>query len=117
VTLEAVVAALKAHPASAAVQQYGCWALLNICWTDAALRRRAREAGAVAVLEAAVGQLIAQVTQVAQAHLEFLGKVMLVALVFLPIPPLFMVLRAVAAVQGRLELLVFKLDQEMVVLV
>ena len=51
--IEAVVAALKAHPGNAGVQERGCSALNNICFLDAALQRRARVVGAVALLRAA----------------------------------------------------------------
>jgi hypothetical protein len=51
--VEAVVAALRAHPDCAAVQKQGCRALANVCFSDAALQRRAREAGAIEVLQAA----------------------------------------------------------------
>ena len=52
--IEAVVAALRAHGANAAVQEFGCLALVYICWTRSELRARARAAGAVPALEAAV---------------------------------------------------------------
>jgi hypothetical protein len=52
--IEAVVAALHAHGATVGVQKAGCTAILNMCWTHDANRARARAAGAVSVLQAAI---------------------------------------------------------------
>ena len=52
--IEAVVAALRAHPGSATVLERCCSALNKLCWKSADVQRRAREAGAVEALQAAL---------------------------------------------------------------
>jgi hypothetical protein len=57
--IEAVVAALRAHPLVAVVQQYGCGALLDVCHGDdeeeaLARWRRASQAGGRAAAAAAM---------------------------------------------------------------
>jgi hypothetical protein len=54
--IEAVVTAMNAHAAHAGVQEEACGALQNICWTCSDLRSRARGAGAVAALDAALAR-------------------------------------------------------------
>ena len=55
--LDAVVEAMRAHPAAATVQEQGCWVLANVCsGSDAAGARlqRAAEAGALEAVVAAL---------------------------------------------------------------
>jgi hypothetical protein len=54
--IETAVTAMNAHGANAGVQLYACEALKNICWTRCDLRSRARAAGAVAALDAALAR-------------------------------------------------------------
>lgn len=52
--IEALTAVLHEHAANAEVKQYACGALYNIGWSDRALQKRIREAGAEPVVRAAV---------------------------------------------------------------
>jgi hypothetical protein len=47
--LQAVVAAMKSSAGKPEVQQYGAWALANVCWSDPDIRQRAVAAGACPV--------------------------------------------------------------------
>ena len=52
--IEAVVRVMGEHQANAAVMQDACWALGNIGWSDEALQKRIKDAGAEPLVRAAV---------------------------------------------------------------
>ena len=52
--IQVVVGAMRTHPANVKVQQRACRALLQIGLSDAGVQRRMKEAGVVALVEAAV---------------------------------------------------------------
>ena len=56
--LEAVVAALQAHPQVAGVQQFGCWAVASVCvGSDAAAMARRQRAVIAGATEAVAGAM------------------------------------------------------------
>jgi hypothetical protein len=54
--IEAAVAAMRAHPADETVIEYSCWTLAYITWTSREAKVYAREAGAPALLKAALAR-------------------------------------------------------------
>jgi hypothetical protein len=56
------------------VQEYGCWALMNIGWSDKAVQGRIRGAGAVGLVEAAL-RSFPQAQALQQRGAELLAKI------------------------------------------
>ena len=75
--IEAVVRVMGEHQANAAVMQQACWALGNIGWSDQALQKRIKDAGAEPLVRAAVAAPDAtdKTKERGQRLLDKLGKV------------------------------------------
>ena len=52
--IEAVVRVMRQHQANAEVMEQACWALHNIGWSDKALQKRIKDAGAEPLVRTAV---------------------------------------------------------------
>ncbi|MGB1607596.1 MAG: hypothetical protein ACPIOQ_83485, partial [Promethearchaeia archaeon] len=75
--IEAVVRVMRKHQANAAVMQQACGALCNIGWSDEALQKRIKDAGAEPLVRAAVAAPDAtdDTKEEGQMLLDKLGKV------------------------------------------
>ena len=74
--IEAMVRGMGEHQANAAVMQDACWALGNIGWSDEALQKRIKDAGAEPLVRAAVAapDATADTKWKGQRLLDRLGK-------------------------------------------
>ena len=72
-----MVRVMGEHQANAAVMQYACWALGIIGWSDEALQKRTKDAGAEPLVRAAVAAPDAtdDTKEKGQRLLDELGKV------------------------------------------
>ena len=75
--IEAVVRVMGEHQANAAVMEQACWALGNIGWSDEALQKRIKDAGAESLVRSAVAAPDAtdKTKEQGQRLLDKLGKV------------------------------------------
>ena len=73
--IEAVVRVMGEHQANAAVMEQACRALFNIGWSDEALQKRIKDAGAEPLVRAAVAAPDATDATKEQRLLDKLGKV------------------------------------------
>ena len=66
--IEEILDTMQAHESHVGVQEMACGALDNIAWSDQLLRKRVKDAGAVRVVESAMGAHFAGSTEVCKIY-------------------------------------------------